>query len=67
MNISGFSNDGLSKMYQAILDALEKDDTASGGQEKPYGVREYQDWKQWADTLEAELTKREIQFVKVPW
>lgn len=65
--VSGFTNDSLSKMHQAILDALEKDDKTPEGQEKPYCVREYDDWRKWADTLEAELAKREVPFDKVPW
>lgn len=65
--ISGFSNDGLLKMHLAVVNALKADDATPADQEKLYGVRTYQDWRQWSDSLEAELTKRNVQFNKVPW
>jgi hypothetical protein len=65
--VSGFSNDGLLKMHLAVLNALKADDATPQGQEKLYGVRMYQDWRQWSDSLEDELTKRNVQFNKVPW
>lgn len=64
---SGFSNDGLLKMHLAVLNALKADDETPLGQEKLYGVRIYQDWRLWSDSLETELTKRNVSFNKVSW
>lgn len=64
---SGFSNNGLLKMHLAVINALKADDETPQDQEKIYGVRRYSDWKLWADSLEAELTSRNVQFNKVPW
>jgi hypothetical protein len=65
--VSGFSDNGLLKMHLSIINALKIDDKTPHDQEKLYDVRINQDWKQWSDTLEDELTKRNIQFNKVPW
>jgi hypothetical protein len=48
-----------------IKNALKADDEIPQGQEKLYGI--HIDWKQWSDILEDEVTKRNIQFDKVPW
>lgn len=65
--VSNFSNDGLLKMHLAIINALKTDDETPDGQDKIYGVRLYQDWRQWSDSLEAELIKRSVVFNKVDW
>lgn len=65
--VSDFSDDGLLKMHLAVINALKIDDAIPQDQEKIYGVRKYSDWRLWADSLEAELTSRDIQFNKVPW
>jgi hypothetical protein len=65
--VSNFSNDGLVKMHLAIVNALKADDETPDGQDKIYGVRLYQDWRQWSDSLEAELIKRSVVFNKVDW
>lgn len=65
--VSNFSNDGLLKMHLAIVNALKADDETPDGQDKIYGVRLYQDWRQWSDSLEAELIKRSVVFNKVDW
>lgn len=65
--VSDFSNDGLLRMHLAVINALKADDETPQGQEKLYGVRTYQDWRQWSDSLEAELSKRKVSFNKVPW
>jgi hypothetical protein len=65
--VSGFHKDGLLKMHLAVINALKADDATPPGQEKIYGVRTYPDWRKWSDSLEAELTERNVQFNKVPW
>ncbi len=52
-------------MHLAVINALKADDAIPQGQEKIYGVRTNNDWWQWADSLESELTKRNVQFNKV--
>jgi hypothetical protein len=65
--VSGYSTSGLLMMHQGIRHALETDDNLPQGQAKPYGVREYQDWKSWSDLIESELDHRKVTYQKVPW
>lgn len=65
--LSGFSTNGLCMMHKALRDAFHKDEQTPQGHEKPYGVRIYEDWRQWSDALEAELSSRNESFEKVPW
>lgn len=67
LDLSGFSEVGLMKMHLAVTNALKADDGIPQGQEKLYGVRAYQDWRDWSDCLEGELEKRGVLFEKVPW
>jgi hypothetical protein len=67
MDVGKFSDGGIKSMHDAVLDALEKDDKTPQNQDKPYGVRQFADWKQWSDALEAELQTRNIPFTKVKW
>ncbi|WP_372988289.1 hypothetical protein [Marinobacter sp.] len=66
-DVSGFSDSGLQKMHLAVLHSLEKDDATPEGKPKVYGVREYNDWRAWADALEEEMDKRGVTHNKVPW
>ena len=66
-NLKKFSTDGLKKMQKAVYDALQHEDALPPGQPKPYGVRDFPDWRTWSDALEAELTVRNVPFSKVPW
>jgi hypothetical protein len=67
MNFPGFSSNGLKTLQDAIRKALEADDTTPTGQDKAYGVREFPDWKEMSDDLEAELDRRGETYTKVPW
>lgn len=67
MNIPGFSTNGLLMMHSGILNALEIDDATAAGSEKPYGVREFADWRSHCEKIEAELDKRQVQYVKIKW
>jgi len=67
MNIPGFSTSGLKMMQEGIRKALEHDDSAPIGQDKMYGVREFADWRELGDSLEAELDQRKETYVKIAW
>jgi hypothetical protein len=67
MNVSGYSTNGLMAMHGAIRNCLQIDDALPKGGEKFYGVRDYQDWRQQADLIEAELDNRKITYQKIVW
>lgn len=67
MNIPGFSTNGLKMMLKGIIGALQEDDATPAGQDKPYGVRTFADWRILADDIEAELDRRGETYAKVPW
>ena len=53
MNLAGMSTPGLLKMHSAVHEALEIDDMLHlSGLPKTYGVRDFADWRAWADALE---------------
>lgn len=64
---TGFSTNGLLMMHKALRDSFDKDEGTTSGQEKPYGVRTYADWRKWSDALESALTDRGESFEPVPW
>jgi hypothetical protein len=66
-NIKGMSANGLKAMQRAIHDRLIEEDGQPQGQEKIYGVRQYPDWREQADEMEAELDRRGEIYTKVPW
>lgn len=66
MNIKGLSTNGLRLLHRTIAEALAEDDRQPSGA-KTYGVREYPDWRQQADEIEAELTARGEDFVSILW
>lgn len=67
MNIPGYSTNGLKMMHEAIRNALAHDDALPSGQEKIYGVREFADWREQADKIEAELNSRGVTYTKIIW
>lgn len=67
MDVGKLSSAGLKKLHEAVHRAMEIDDKTPPSQDKPFGVRQFSDWKQWSDELEAELQRRNIQFTKVKW
>lgn len=64
---TSFSTKGLLMMHKALRDAFDKDEQTPAYEEKRYGVREFNDWRQWCDAMAADLAKREASFVPVPW
>lgn len=49
-------HDGIRRALQCDLDPECQDH---------YGVQEYADWSEWRDILEAEMTSRNISFVRI--
>jgi hypothetical protein len=57
MNIDQCSTGGLRSLHDGVCTALAEDDALPKGK-KAFGVRESQDWREWADAIEGELAKR---------
>ncbi|MDK2758293.1 MAG: hypothetical protein KYX66_16325 [Blastomonas fulva] len=66
-DITKMSTRGLKGMQRAIRDRLVEEDAQPQTQEKIYGLREFSDWKDQADEIEAELDRRNEAYTKVPW
>jgi len=66
-DITKMSANGLKAMQRGVHDRLVEEDAQPQGQEKVYGVREFPDWKEQADEMEAELDRRGVTYKKVPW
>jgi hypothetical protein len=67
MNIPGLSTPAILKMYYSIVEALVIDDNTPQGHDKPYGVRQFSDWKEQATAFEAELDKRKVSYDRIKW
>lgn len=65
MNFSGLSNNSVWVLHALIREALEKDNASP--ESKPYGVREHAGWRDQADAIEKELTRREMSFAPIRW
>lgn len=66
MNIKGLSTNGLKLLHTTIARALAEDD-ALPANAKMYGVREYPDWRQQANAIEAELASRKEVHTPIAW
>ena len=66
MNIPGLTTESIQSMHELIRHAKAIDE-ALPADRKRYGVQVYPDWKQQADAFEAELRKRNEQFVPIDW
>jgi len=62
-----FSDNAVRAMHNAIRTCLAIDDSVVGSGPKPYGVREYSDWRVWRDELEGAMTDRGLQFQPITW
>lgn len=68
MNIPGLTNHALIALHQLIAEAQAADDDATAAQRRrPFGVREYPDWRKQAGVYEAEMKKRHIVFKRIEW
>lgn len=66
-DITKMSDNGLRAMQRAIRDRLLEEDELPEGQEKVYGLRQFNDWKIQADEIETELDRRGVSYDKIPW
>ena len=64
---STITAESLIDRHSAVSNALKFDDDTPSGNDKVFGVRTHADFKQWGDSLEAELAKRNIPFTNIPW
>jgi hypothetical protein len=68
MNIPGLTNHALMALHQLIGEAQAADDAAAAGKRRrPFGVRDYPDWRKQAGAYEAEMEKRHIVFKHIEW
>lgn len=65
MHYEKLSTPTLQDFHSSIADCLQVDDNTRAGTMKPYGVREFPDWKEQLDQLEIELVKREASFTPI--
>jgi FPC/CPF motif-containing protein YcgG len=66
-DITKMSTGSLQGMHRAIQDRLSEEDASPPNAEKPYGVRQYSDWRDQADEIEAELDGRGEVYSKIAW
>ena len=66
MNIDQYSTSGLRSLRHGVRAALAEDDALPNGK-KEFGVRENQDWRDWADAIEVELAKRGKPALALDW
>jgi hypothetical protein len=62
-----YSDNAVRSMHNAIRTSLAIDDSVPAVSAKPYGVREYSDWKVWRDELEATMKDRGLPFAPITW
>jgi hypothetical protein len=56
----------VKELHKSLREAFDKDEASPKGR-KLYGVREFPDWREESEVLEAELTKRGEPFQAIPW
>jgi hypothetical protein len=54
-------------LYERIKQCLAHEDSLPANAEKPYRVREYQDWKSQGDSIEKELDNMKHVYSKISW
>ena len=68
MEISGLSDKALHCLWTAVKNAfIAYENALASGDSPGFGVRETPDWKEWSDSLEREMQKREISFEPISW
>lgn len=65
MIYSKLSTATLKDLHDVIRQCLSEDDATPQGQMKPYGVREYPDWKGQLDNIEAVLSFRSESYTPI--
>ena len=66
MNVASLSDDRLSELHARIRRCLDDDDGLPAGPKK-FEIRENPVWREQADVLEAELRRRNMEYVPVKW
>ena len=66
MDFNTLSDKLLRKLHNGVREALEEDDRLPKGK-KVYGVREFLDWRQCVDELEAAMAQKGVQFSPILW
>ena len=66
MNLPGFTTKTLLEFHAKVMECLRKDDE-NPNTLKDYEVRSINDWRTFADGIEAELTSRGTTFQAIPW
>ncbi len=61
------SNGSLKELHESIKKAIKADKETPNGQDKPYGVNEFPDWKEHAEAIESAMTKKELEFEPIIW
>jgi hypothetical protein len=54
-------------MHKTLSAAVAEDDATPIDRDKPYGAREFSDWKEMSDALETELKKRKTPYTPIAW
>ncbi len=54
-------------LYERIRYCLAHEDNLPPGAEKPYGVRDYRDWREQADSFEKSLDQSGYAYSKIAW
>jgi len=68
MNIPGLTNLALIALHTLIAEAQAADDAATAGERRrPFGVRDYPEWRKQSDGYEAEMKKRGLVFKHIGW
>lgn len=66
MNIAGFTTQTLIEFHDKVRECLRKDDE-NPSEEKVYGVRSFNDWRVFRESLETELNQRNVPFTPIQW
>jgi hypothetical protein len=68
MDIKKLTDRTVIGFYQQIRRCLYEDDQmVAANREREWCVRDTPDWKQMEQSLEAEMDRREVQFVPIKW
>lgn len=65
MDYDNLSTSALKEFHRSIQRCLQTDDSTPSGKMKPYGVREFNDWAEHLQKIEALLTNRQEKFTPI--
>lgn len=61
------SEGSLKELHESIKKAIKADRETPAGQDKPYEVDKYDDWKNHAEAIESAMTSKNIKFDPIDW